>query len=287
MGKKKRNERELASAGRILPSGEGQEGMGVKTHLLQVQADSASLSGAPAHWLIVYAGNSGDTGFSHDGPPHRRHQTYTDGNPSRRSSASEDGDAGFKVLRLRVPEALFKQIANDFGSGLGSAARAPRFKRHDRQPEGKASVIEADLENDAPPNGLTAGGSGLAVAIRLIGEQNPHPGSGPGLSVAQRREVMEFIGCNIGQPLPLAVLAKVAGLSVSHFKTLFRSTFGMPVHQYVMRRRVGQAERLLLSGDMSLSQIALETGFSDQSHLSRCMRKILGVTPGAIVRLRN
>jgi AraC family transcriptional regulator len=287
MGKKKRNERELASAGGILLSGEGQEGTGVKAHLLRVQADPASLSGAPAHWLIVYAGHSGDAGLRSDGPPQRRHQTYTGENLPRRPSGGEDGDAGFKVLRLRVPEALFKQIANDFVPGPGSAAQLAGFQRHDQRPEGKASVIEADLENDAPRNGLAATSSSLAVAIRLIGDQNPPPSSGPALSAAQRREVMAFIGRNLGQPLPLAVLAKVAGLSVSHFKTLFRSTFGMPVHQYVMRRRVKQAERLVLSGDMSLSQIALETGFSDQSHLSRCMRKILGLTPGAIVRLRN
>ena len=66
-------------------------------------------------------------------------------------------------------------------------------------------------------------------------------------------------------------LAAIAGVSPSHFKTLFKQSVGMPVHQYVIRRRVEYA-------------VELQAGFANQSHLARCMRATLGVTPGTLRR---
>ena len=83
-------------------------------------------------------------------------------------------------------------------------------------------------------------------------------------------------------PKRLARLAGVAGVSPSHFKTLFKQSAGMPVHQYVIRRRVEYAAELLQCGDPPLADVALQAGFSSQSHMARCMRRILGVTPGVL-----
>jgi len=74
----------------------------------------------------------------------------------------------------------------------------------------------------------------------------------------------------------------VAGVSPSHFKTLFKRSVGMPVHQYVIRTRVDYATELLQRGEGPLADIALQAGFANQSHLARCMRRIAGVTPGQL-----
>jgi AraC family transcriptional regulator len=79
----------------------------------------------------------------------------------------------------------------------------------------------------------------------------------------------------------------VADLSVSHLKVLFRHSVGLPVHEYVVRRRVERARTLLLAGKLSLSQVALASGFAHQSHLARQMRRVLGVTPAAILNRRG
>jgi len=84
--------------------------------------------------------------------------------------------------------------------------------------------------------------------------------------------------------LSLAHLANVAGLSVSHFKMMFRRSVGMPVHQFVIRRRVQEAARLLSGGQGSISGVALQAGFANQSHMARCMRRVLGTTPAALLR---
>lgn len=107
------------------------------------------------------------------------------------------------------------------------------------------------------------------------------------LSALQRRRLVDFIEDHIDQSLSLADLAAVSGLSLSHLKPLFRATFDMPMHQYVLTRRVERARLMLLSEDMPLSQVALETGFAHQSHMAHWMRRILGITPGMIARTRQ
>ena len=67
-------------------------------------------------------------------------------------------------------------------------------------------------------------------------------------------------------------------------KTFYGDTLGMPVHQYVVRRRVERAKALLLGGHLNATQVALEVGFAHQSHLAHWMNRVLGVTPREIMR---
>jgi AraC family transcriptional regulator len=71
-------------------------------------------------------------------------------------------------------------------------------------------------------------------------------------------------------------------VSPSHFKALFKQAVGLPVHQYVIRSRVDFAIDLLRDGKLPLSDVALQAGFANQSHMARCMRRVAGVTPGAV-----
>jgi AraC family transcriptional regulator len=82
----------------------------------------------------------------------------------------------------------------------------------------------------------------------------------------------------------LSELAALAELSVPHFKVLFRSTLGVPVHQYVVQRRVERARTLLLQGRLSASQVALDAGFAHQSHMAHWMGRLLGITPRELVK---
>jgi AraC family transcriptional regulator len=91
--------------------------------------------------------------------------------------------------------------------------------------------------------------------------------------------VIEYIEAHLDQRLTLTELAALADLSVPHFKVLFRATLGVPVHRYVVQRRVERAKTLLLRGRLNASQIALETGFAHQSHMAHWMGRLLGVTP--------
>ncbi|MGH6644834.1 MAG: helix-turn-helix transcriptional regulator, partial [Bradyrhizobium sp.] len=94
----------------------------------------------------------------------------------------------------------------------------------------------------------------------------------------------EFIETNLDQKLQLADLAMVVGVSVTRLKTLFRNSTGAPVHQYVISRRVEYARALMATTRMPASEIALAAGFAHQSHMASTMRRLLGQTPGEIVR---
>ncbi len=65
----------------------------------------------------------------------------------------------------------------------------------------------------------------------------------------------------------------------AHLVRAFSTAYGIPPHQYLTSRRVGQARRLLLEGRPP-SDVAAAAGFYDQAHLTRHFRRLVGVTPG-------
>ncbi len=98
------------------------------------------------------------------------------------------------------------------------------------------------------------------------------------------RRVIEYIDAELGNDLSLGALAEVANYSPSFFARAFKRHMGEPLHQYVLRRRVAYAKKLLLGSDATISQIAMETGFSSQSHLTSAFRRLTGRTPGMLRR---
>jgi AraC family transcriptional regulator len=105
-----------------------------------------------------------------------------------------------------------------------------------------------------------------------------------GLSPRQLKRVVEHIEAHVDRRLALAELAAVAGVSGSHFKALFKRSIGLPVHQYVIRRRVERARLLLQERTATIADVAAQTGFANQSHLARWMRRVAGVTPTDVLR---
>jgi len=85
---------------------------------------------------------------------------------------------------------------------------------------------------------------------------------------------------HLSQSIELAELAGIAGLSVFHFARQFKQSAGVTPHSFVVQKRVERAREMLGRTDLSLSEIAIATGFSDQSHFARHFRQMLGTTPG-------
>jgi AraC family transcriptional regulator len=100
------------------------------------------------------------------------------------------------------------------------------------------------------------------------------------------RRVKAFMREELGRDLTLEELARVAGLSRFHFIREFRRATGESPHRYLMNLRVLRAEALLRTKGrtVSLAQVAADTGFFDQSHLTRHFRRTLGTTPAALLK---
>lgn len=91
--------------------------------------------------------------------------------------------------------------------------------------------------------------------------------------------VLAHIHAHLSEPLPLAGLAALAGLSLWRFATVFRQRVGVSPHRYICLQRVRNAQALLRQG-MPAASVASEVGFYDQSHLSRRFKRVCSMTPG-------
>lgn len=91
--------------------------------------------------------------------------------------------------------------------------------------------------------------------------------------------VRDYLDSHLGQEAELAELARIAGLSRSHFIRAFRKETGLTPHAYLLDRRFRAAGRLLGQGQAP-GDVAAACGFFDQSHLNRVFKARMGVTPG-------
>ncbi len=265
---------------------------GLNAELLHIRAGRTYVPGLPSHRLGVHFGRAVNAHCQCDGRHSLRIQKHGDIDvvPAGLDGWWED-DADCTILRLGIGPELLSTAATAMGRNPETVSLAPKFQLRDARIKSIAWAIKTELEASVPSDRLYGETLALALAIRLVENGNQSGGEKPAtvrsLSALQRRRLVDFIEDHIDQSLSLADLAAVSGLSLSHLKPLFRATFGMPMHQYVLTRRVERARLMLLSEDMPLSQVALETGFAHQSHMAHWMRRILGITPGMIARTRQ
>jgi AraC family transcriptional regulator len=121
---------------------------------------------------------------------------------------------------------------------------------------------------------------GHHVASRYGGMRPLRQRAHGGLTPFQERRAKELLTHNISGDLPLSNLARECGLSLTSFSRAFRKSVGVPPHRWVIQQRIELAKTLLLDDSMSLAEIAIECGFSDQSHLTRFFTATVGVSPG-------
>ncbi|WP_193085763.1 helix-turn-helix domain-containing protein [Halomonas sp. FME65] len=100
-----------------------------------------------------------------------------------------------------------------------------------------------------------------------------------GLPAWQLKRVVEFIEHHLNQPLTLACMAGITGLSDYHFARMFKQATGYPPHRYVLHRRLIRAQYLLAETSLNMTEIALRCGFGSSSHFSNRFRTETGVSP--------
>jgi AraC family transcriptional regulator len=96
------------------------------------------------------------------------------------------------------------------------------------------------------------------------------------------QRIRDYISAHLAEPIEVAELASLAGRSPFHFTRAFARSVGMTPHRYVVHLRLQAAVARIREGRTRLADIAAETGFSDQSHLSRWIRRVHGVAPSDI-----
>ncbi|GAB1340199.1 AraC family transcriptional regulator [Streptomyces sp. E-15] len=112
----------------------------------------------------------------------------------------------------------------------------------------------------------------------------PAPTTRAGLSDRQLTAVRDLMRERLAEPLPITDLAAAASLSSSQFTRQFRASTGQSPHQYLLGLRLDHACRLLRTGSAPIAEVAVDSGFSHQEHLTRVMRARLGTTPAVVRR---
>ena len=207
--------------------------------------------------------------------------------PARTAASWEMKQEGTALI-MCVPDALLRAVAVRLDRDPGAIDIADRFQMRDPVIEHIGWTLKADIDSNLAGGRLLRDSLGVALAARLL--QRHYRGSLPmreirgGLTHTKLERVIAHIEDNLASKLSLPGIAEIAGMSVSHLKTLFRNSTGVPVYEYVLRRRVERAQFLLRSHKLSIAEIAVATGFAHQSHLARHMHRILGYTPSAVRR---
>lgn len=100
-----------------------------------------------------------------------------------------------------------------------------------------------------------------------------------GLDVLRR--IRDYVHAHLAEPIEVNDLASLAGRSPFHFTRIFARSIGVTPYRYIVHLRLKAAVDRIRDG-MSLAQVAADTGFSDQSHLSRWVRRVHGIPPSEV-----
>jgi AraC family transcriptional regulator len=141
----------------------------------------------------------------------------------------------------------------------------------------EAARSELEHDQEAVRTSLATASSILQSEIeRRSGAKDSRTGGLAGWQIAR---VRSFIDQNLHWTIHASDLGAVARLSTAHFSRSFKQAFGEPPHAYIVRRRPEEACHLMLTSPVSLSEIALSVGFSDQAHLSKLFKHAFGQSP--------
>ena len=149
-----------------------------------------------------------------------------------------------------------------------------------------ASRMYQEMRADSPRSvsGLVIESIALEVLAQSARWERPRAERRPPAWLGQ---LQEYLAADLAVVPDLAALAAIAGVHRVHVARAFRDHLGCTVGDYVRRLRVRRACELLTGTRAPLSDVAMRTGFFDQSHMTRVVKQFLGVTPAALRREYN
>ncbi|OJH36807.1 hypothetical protein BON30_30330 [Cystobacter ferrugineus] len=121
----------------------------------------------------------------------------------------------------------------------------------------------------------------LFIDLLRMGKRPPNERKQGGLAPWQLRKAKDYLQVHLSEGVRLRELAQLTGLSQSQFGRAFKVSTGMTPFRWQTQARIARARELLLDGRLSLAEVSLATGFSEQSHFTRVFQRVVGTSPGA------
>jgi AraC family transcriptional regulator len=160
------------------------------------------------------------------------------------------------------------------------------FGREDLQLYQVALLLLAELQSGGIMGRLYVESLTQALAINLLRHYSTITqtitSGNRNLTHTQVKQAIEYIHTYLDRDLSLVEIAEVTNISPTYFASLFKREIGISPHQYVIQQRVEKAKEMLLKTDLAIADIALQVGFSSQSHLTQQFKRVTGITPKQI-----
>jgi AraC family transcriptional regulator len=194
-----------------------------------------------------------------------------------------------RTCKADLPVKLLTSAAEELGMRGSSPELMSVFECRDSSISHFISIFLEELRKPVhPAQAMIVDATSIAFAAYLLRKFDSRteklPKGPASLTRRQLTDVLEYCENRLGETIHLAELAAIAGVSRFHFARLFKASTGVSPMANLERLRLDRAQALIRTGALRLSEVALATGFADQSHFTRRFRLHAGMTPGKYER---
>jgi len=192
-----------------------------------------------------------------------------------------DARLPFDILQFHFPLAM---LADSLGGGRAYTLRVPAVGTPDPIADRLARALLPALEQPQQASRLYVSHMAMAFGAHLLhtyGAAPPEAARRGGLARWQEQRVKELLAANLDGAVSMGELARVCGMTPSHFSTAFRQSTGVAPTVWLGQLRIARACELLRHTALSLAEVAVASGYADQAHFSRSFAQRMGVPPGA------
>ncbi len=194
-------------------------------------------------------------------------------------------------ISMILTDGFIRRVAVEADADPDKIEVVPFFNAPDPQIEGIGLSLLSEMETGGLGGELYAESLANVLTLHLLrnhsslGRRSRRGiGSESGFSKRALGQATDYINDNLSRKLTLTEIAGAAHMSPHHFARSFKAATGLSPHQYVVQRRVERAKVLLSGTGLTTFEVARAVGFSNQSHLASHVRRLLGVSPGALRR---
>lgn len=241
------------------------------------------------HWLYFHTGNPAPLIQKRDDRLHESILHKGDsflvpaGQPSYWCQAPDMRDDICAPLHICLKPDFIQHVAEASDMGSNRFELVPCFGQQDSQLHQIGMLIFAELRSGGMMGQLYVESLTQILVIHLLRHYStlmqPITSQNNSFTRTQLQQAIDYIHTYLNRDLSLAELASVVNISPTYFASLFKRAMGISPHQYVIQQRVERAKVMLSKTDLAIADIALQVGFSSQSHLTQQFKRFTGMTP--------